>query len=159
MNWIDFNIICVGEKIPKILKNDYFSTDVMNHNCNKSKKCYINQWDVLNRVQGIWYEFWSKDKKYDFLIKSDWESPESLNDDELFLEHGYQLYVDEDKCNIIGDLVRFYIKQSPIKQVIVLFRHQGHESERFHNKLSVEEFLSRLVNKRIYGNIAYIIGE
>ena len=159
MNWIDFNIICIGEKKPKILENDYFSTDVMNHNCNKVQKCYIEQWDILNRIQGIWYEFWSKNEKYDFLINSDWISPETISDRELSFEHGYRLYVESDDCRIISDLIRFYIKQSPIKQIIVLFRHQGHEKERFHNRLSIEEFLSMLVSKKIYGNVAYIVGE
>ena len=158
MNWIDFNIICIGEKKPKVLENDYFSTDVMNHNYNKSQKCYIEQWDILNRIQGIWYEFWSKNEKYDFLINSDWNSPETISDRELSFEHGYRLYVKSDDCKIISDLIRFYIKQSPIKQIIVLFRHQGHEKERFHNRLSIEEFLSMLVSKKIYGNVAYIVG-
>ena len=159
MNWIDFNIICVGEKTPKILKDDYFSTAIMNHNRNKSQKCYISEWDILNRIQGIWYEFWSKNEKYDFLINSDWENPEMISDDELLLDHGYKLFVNSDECNIIENFIRFYIKQSPIRQIIVLFRHQGHERERFHNKISIKEFLSMLVNKKIYGNVAYIIGE
>ncbi len=159
MNWIDFNIICVGEKRPKTFKNDYFSTQIMNRNCNKSQKCYIEKWDILNRIQGIWYEFWSKDEEYDFLINSDWKIDESSKCDESPLGHGYRLYVDFGDCGIIGELLKFYVNQSPIKQIIVLFRHQGHECERFHNRLSVEEFLSMLVNKDIYGNVAYIVGE
>lgn len=159
MNWIDFNIICVGEKIPKILKNDVYSTEVMNRNYNKSQKCYVDEWELLNRIQGIWYEFWSKSERYDFLINSEWESPELVDDNELSLDHGYRLYLNLDGGNIIEELIRFYVKQSPIKQVIVLFRHQGYEKERFYNKLSVEEFLSMFDKRKIYGNIAYIVGE
>ncbi len=159
MNWVDFNIICVGEKTPEISENEYYSTEVMNRNCNKSQKCYVENWDILNRIQGIWYEFWSKDEKYDFLVNSDWENPERIEDAELSFAHGYRLYVEPDNRDIIGDLIAFYIERSPVGQIIVLFRHQGHESERFHNKMSSEEFLANLVDKKIYGNVAYIVGE
>ena len=158
MNWIDFNIICVGAKAPKKIKNDFYSTQIMNRNCNKSQKCYIYEWELLNRVQGIWYEFWTKNEKYDFLINSDWGNPETVYDSELALEHGYRLFLNSEDCAIIKDLIRFYVECSPIKQIIVLFRHQGHEKERFHNKLSAEDFLNRFINGSIYGNVAYIVG-
>lgn len=32
MNWIDFNILCIGEKKPKICKSEVFSTEIMNKN-------------------------------------------------------------------------------------------------------------------------------
>ena len=159
MNWIDFNILCIGEKSPKKLKNDFYSTEVMNRNCNKSKKCYVDEWDLLNHIQGIWYEFWSKNEKYDFLINSDWKKPETVSDNDFLGEHGYRLFLEPTNYNIIENLIKFYVEQSPIKQIIVLFRHQGYEKERFHNKLSIKEFLHRFINGEIYGNVAYIVGE
>lgn len=161
MNWIDFNIICIGEKKPKIFENEIFSVDIMNQNYNKAVKCYIEKWDILNRIQGIWYELWSKDEKYDYFIKSTWEKPILANNEENITNapHGYPLYIEKSDSVILGDIIKFYIHHSPIKQVIVLFRHQGYEKERIHEALTLDEFLSRFIEKSIYGNIAYIIHE
>ena len=73
MNWIDFNILCVGQLHSAIYKNDIYNIEVMNHDPNKSIKCYVECWDIVNRIQGIWYELWSSDEKYDYIINSTWE--------------------------------------------------------------------------------------
>lgn len=161
MNWIDFNIICIGEKKPKIIENEVFSIDIMNRNYNKAVKCYIEKWDILNRIQGIWYELWSKEEKYDYIIKSTWESPipENLNGNETNVPHGYPLFIEESDSKIFSNIIEFYIHSSPIKKVIVLFRHQGYENERFYEPLKLKNFISLFIGKKIYGNVAYIIGE
>ena len=80
MNWIDFNILCIGQLHPKIFKNDVYNIEVMNHDPNKSIKCYIECWDIVNRIQGIWYELWSSEEKYDYIINSTWELNNDIHD-------------------------------------------------------------------------------
>lgn len=155
MNWIDFNILCVGQLHSAIYKNDIYNIEVMNHDPNKSIKCYVECWDIVNRIQGIWYELWSSEKKYDYIINSTWK----LNNykEELNGECGYQLFMDIDYRQFLFYLLNFYVKQSPVNRIIVLFRHQGHESEIIENCMSVKTFVDKLINKEIYGNIAYIL--
>ena len=155
MNWIDFNILCVGQLHSAIYENEIYNIEVMNHYPNKSIKCYIECWDIVNRIQGIWYELWSSDEKYDYIINSTWE----LNKDKEKLNSacGYRLFIEDDYRQLFLDLFGFYARQSPVNKIIVLFRHQGHESERIENCMSVKTFVDKLVNKDIYGNIAYIL--
>lgn len=153
MNWIDVNIICIGAKKPKIYKNDLYTIEVMNCNPNKSHKCYFENWDILNRIQGIWYELWTINNKDDFLINSTWKKNDK-ND-----RCGYQLFVDHSALPFFENVFRFYINQSPIKKIIVLFRHQGNEYGYIENSMHMSDFLNRFVNKQIYGNIAYILEE
>ena len=157
MNWVDFNIICVGAYSPKIFKNSVYDIEAMNGDSRKTIKCYIEGWDILNRIQGIWYELWSSDKKYDYLINSTWEL-QDVKKSEDNISHGYQLFIDKTCKDILYDILYFYINASPIKKIIVLFRHQGHESDNLHSYLSLDCFLEKLIKKEIYGNVAYIIG-
>ena len=154
MNWIDFNIICVGARVPRIYNNQAYTIDVMNNNCNKPIKCYVRNWDVLNRIQGIWYELWSAEEKYDEIIKSTWHLEKSASGETM---QGYQLYIDEDYAQLLSDILKFYINNSPIKKIIVLFRHQGYEFEQIYKSMSVQEFLFKLLNKEIFGNVAYLV--
>ncbi|MBO5327705.1 MAG: hypothetical protein J6B04_00865 [Clostridia bacterium] len=155
MNWIDFNIICVGARKAKIFINEAYSIDVMNRDSNKAVKCYVENWDILNRVQGIWYELWSLNQKYDNIIKSTWCLNNICDDKENL--HGYQLYIEENDKQLVFDILNFYINCSPIKKIIVLFRHQGYETESIKNAMSVNDFLGKLINKEIYGNVGYIL--
>lgn len=156
MNWIDINIICVGEHRPKIYKNDVFSIDIMNKNCNKTVKCYVKNWDILNRVQGIWYELWSNKGEHDDIIKSTWELKNNKGDKN---SGGYQLYIDEANKHLLSDILNFYIECSPIKKVVFLLRHQGYEKENIQNDMPIKEFLNMFVNKKVYGNVAYILSK
>lgn len=153
MNWIDFNILCIGEKKPEVYKNSIYSIEVMNRRPNKSCKCYKNYWDVVNHINGIWYELWTTNKEYDFLIDSTWALGSANN---LF---GYQLFIDEKNRKILYDILNFYLENSPIKKIIVLFRHQGYESGYIENDLPINSFIDKLINKEIYGNIAYIVSK
>lgn len=149
LNWIDFNILCIGARKPKIYENNLYTIDVMNTNPDKAYKCYINHWDVINRIQGIWYELWTVNNKDDFIINSNWKIDMDL--------YGYQLFIDKKERPFFQDIFNFYIANSPIKKIIVLFRHQGYESGYIENNMSVNVFLDKFVNKEIYGNIAYIL--
>lgn len=155
MNWIDFNIICVGARKPKVHKNEAYTIEIMNRNCNKAVKCYATDWDILNRVQGIWYELWSVDRKYDDIIKSTWQVLSTDNKDGVI--HGYQLYIEDKYRQLLFDIFSYYISCSPIKKIIVLFRHQGYENESIKACMMVNDFLDHLIKKEIYGNIAYIL--
>ena len=108
MNWIDFNILCVGQLHSAIYKNDFYNIEVMNHDPNKSIKCYVECWDIVNRIQGIWYELWSSEKKYDYIINSTWK----LNNykEELNGACGYQLFMDIDYRQFLFHLLNFYLK-------------------------------------------------
>ena len=152
MNWIDFNIICVGAYKPKILKNEFYLIEAMNTSCYKAIKCYVENWDILNRIQGIWYELWSKTKEYDDIIKSTWQIKAENNG-------GYQLFIDEKDKPLLMNLFNFYVDVSPIKKIIVLFRHQGYETEKIESCMPINVFLDKLINKGIYGNIAYILSK
>ena len=153
MNWIDFNIICVGARKPMIYNNAIYMIDIMNKNCNKSVKCYIENWDIINRIQGIWYELWSSENQYDDIIKTTWKLQNACDED----IHGYQLYIDETDRRLLYEVFDFYVQLSPIKKIIVLFRHQGYEMESLKSCMTIKAFLDKLINKEIYGNIAYII--
>lgn len=153
LNWIDFNILCIGARKPKIYDNNLYAIEVMNNDPNKAYKCYIKNWDVVNHIQGIWYELWSVNDKNDFLINSTWELK---NGNELY---GYQLFIEKEDKQVLSDIFNFYIKNSPIKKIIVLFRHQGYESGYIENNMSMNIFINKLINKEIYGNIAYILSE
>lgn len=118
MNWIDFNILCVGQLHSAIYENEIYNIEAMNHDPNKSIKCYIECWDIVNRIQGIWYELWSSDEKYDYIINSTWE----LNKDKEKLNSacGYRLFIEDDYRQLFLDLFGFYAKQSPVNKIIVL---------------------------------------
>lgn len=149
MNWVDFNILCVGERKPIIYKNDIYSVEVMNNNPNKAIKCYTENWSVVNRIQGIWYEFWTMNEKYDFIVNSTWKKICDL--------YGYQLFIDRKFQTFFTDIFNFYIDKSPVRKIIVLFRHQGYETGYIQNNMPANIFTEKLVNKGIYGNIAYIL--
>lgn len=149
MNWIDFNILSVGSKKPAVYNNEFFDIDIMNYNANKSVKCYVEHWDILNHIKGIWYELWCKHTEDDFIINSTWEVPNE--------KMGYRLYIDDKYKKIIENILIFYIDNSPIKKIIILFRHQGHEYEQITSTISLSDFMNKLLNKDIYGNVAYVL--
>ena len=151
LNWIDFNILCIGAQKAKIFANNLYSVEVMNNNPNKAHKCYIEHWDVINRIQGIWYELWTLNDKDDFIINSTWKLDSDV--------YGYQLYIDREVKPILQDILNFYIANSPIEKIIVLLRHQGYETGYIENNMPVNTFLDKLINKEIYGNVAYILSK
>lgn len=153
MNWIDFNIICIGARQPKIYTNDLYSIEAMNKNPNKAHKCYVDNWDLVNRIQGIWYELWSINDINSFIINSTWKLHNGNN------LYGYQLFIEKKYKDKFLNIFNFYIANSPIRKIIVLFRHQGYESGYIENNMAVGDFLDKLINKEIYANIAYIIGD
>ncbi len=152
MNWIDFNILCIGEKKPKICKSEVFSTEIMNKNHNSSRKCYVENWDILNHIQGIRYALWTKEEKFDFIVNSTWETERENGG-------GYQLFVEKENINIFFDILHFYIFHSPVRKIIVLFRHQGEERERISETPELNVFLEKLSSGEIYGNMAYCVTE
>lgn len=150
MNWIDFNILCVGAGKPAIYRSNIFSVEVVNEDPDTAIKCYIENWDVVNRIQGIWYEFWTKNEDYDFLVDSTWERESDL--------YGYRLFIDRKFEKLFANIFKYYVHKSPVRKIIVLFRHQGFETGYIQNYMSVDTFMEKFINKEIFGNIAYILG-
>lgn len=151
MNWIDFNILCVGAKKVALYENEVFLVEAMNNNPNKTCKCYVRNWDVVNHIQGIWYELWTINDENDFIINSTWQLDHGNK------SYGYQLFIEKENENVFSKILNYYIKKSPIKKIIVLFRHQGYETGIIKNTMPVSEFIDKLIRKDIYGNVAYIL--
>lgn len=160
MDWIDFNIVCIGQRIARRWKSKRFLIDIMNLNPNKSRKCYRSIWDAMNHIKGIWYEIWSENQDINLFdstyeMPSCYELPEGHPD---AAPHGWPIVCQIPRAEIEG-ILKFYIRHSPIRKIIVLFRHQGYERERFNGSISLDKFLERLYEKDIYGNIAYVISD
>lgn len=160
MDWIDFNIICIGQCIPKRWKSELFLIDLMNLNPNKTHKCYSSVWDIMNHIKGIWYEIWSKDKDADLFDSTYEMSPcyELPIGQPEAAPHGWPIVCQVPRSEM-EDILRFYINHSPVRKIIVLLRHQGYEKERYHGLISLNEFLERLYANNIYGNVAYFISD
>lgn len=72
---------------------------------------------------------------------------------------GYQLFVEKENINIFLDILHFYIFHSPVRKIVVLFRHQGEERERISETPELNVFLEKLSSGEIYGNMAYCVTE
>ena len=160
MDWVDFNIVCIGQHIARRWKSKRFLIDIMNLNPNKSRKCYRSIWDAMNRIKGIWYEVWSADQDVNLFdstyeMSPCYELPEGQPD---AAPHGWPIVCLVSRAEMEG-ILKFYIQNSPIHKIIVLFRHQGYEKERFNGSIYLDKFLERLYANDIYGNIAYVISD
>lgn len=155
MNWIDFNILCIGEKIPEIVQQDKFIVEVMNKNPNKLCKCYIDCWHVISSMKGIWYEFWIEEEflTSNYFIQDKYKVVENENQ----AAHGYPLKIKKSLLPVFKEIINFYLMKSPIHSIIVLFRHQGYEKERIHNAIDLNNFIYKLKLGKIFGNVAYIV--
>lgn len=61
------------------------------------------------------------------------------------------------RCYLLVSSAFYYIHYKD--KIIVLFRHQGYEKERFSGSICLNNFLERLYANDICGNFAYVISD
>lgn len=148
----DLNILCIGQKMQTIAPTQGINIEANDRNTIKYSPIYVDSWQVLQRITGMWYSIepaardgkpWNPDTEFFDLSV---EKPRRL------------MVVSNDRSNdIVGRLIDYYLKASPIKTIAVLLRLQDDGDDVFHGIISKQMFMRKFANGEIMYNVAYLI--
>lgn len=148
----DLNILCIGQKMQTIAPAQGINVEANDRNTIKYSPIYVDSWQVLQRIKGIWYSIepaarddkpWNPDTEFFDLSV---EKPRRL------------MVVSNDRSNdIVGRLIDYYLKASPIKTIAVLMRLQDDGDDVFHGIISRQMFMRKFAYGEIMYNVAYLI--
>lgn len=157
----DLNIICFNQKNAEYSANERIKCDAIDINI-KTPVTYSG-WNILQGFKGIWYDVYPKDRiaenyQYDneffdiVCIKDTYI--DTLN--ALKVKGNKLICIKKFKQDLI-DLIKFYLKKSPIKRICFMARVQDEEVEAVLGTLKKDEFFSKLLNNELRFNVAYIV--
>lgn len=130
---------------------------------------YKDIWGYMTAMRGVWY-YLGQDEDGWFnslaIVDSEFENsadngliPRWLADDEDVRSNLTPLIVKEDNDDQFREVLKFLIRESPIKTIMFLARYQGGEKEIVCGVLKYAEFERMLNQHKILFNVCYIISE
>lgn len=148
MIWIDFGIICIGQKqisVPSGMK------DIVVEGCQRtadSEPLYneFYHFHTADKLLGCWYNIWL---------------PEPICYEESFFDIAPEgiPYVEAapkwSEC--VENILSFYISQSPTNEIAVLLRVQDTSDDIVHSDCSFDEFIRALTEGKIKWNELYFV--
>lgn len=148
MIWIDFGIICIGQKqisapsnIKDIVVEGY-------HRTAESEPFYNENYhfSTADKLLGCWYNIWL---------------PEPICYEESFFDIASKgvpyVEVVPKWSKYVENILSFYISQSPTKKIAVLLRVQDSSNDTVHPDCCFDEFIQELTNGNIKWNEIYCI--
>lgn len=151
----DFNLVCIGEREPEFLKIKSIGADVFGSKYEKGRHCgYGLHWRGLEGQIGTWYQFYPT---------ADCNKDTRNYDDEFF-----DLRIKKNKYILVplkahGDdvlhIVDFYIKKSPIGEVLVLFRLDETGESSYIEQIGHTDFADRFKREKLKFNRIYRVTE
>ncbi len=169
----DFNIICLNQKKVTLMESDTMRCDffVLNKNDTSipqsiDQQRIMDEWGTLfHMFQGIWY----------YIYPNSWAKRTYLEEEDFFdYRHKDKAYCEN--INVlkhkkdgmlsapcrqedIEKLITFYLKESPIRRILVMGKVQGNDVEAVLGTMTKKEFLSKLKKGQLRFNVAYILKE
>ena len=148
MIWIDFGIICIGQKQTSAPSN---MNDIVIEGYERtadSEPFYNDYYHfyTADKLMGCWYNIWL---------------PESICYEESFFDIATKgvpyIEVVPKWTEYVKDILSFYIGQSPINKIAVLLRVQDSSNNTVHSDCSLDEFIQRLTVGNIKWNDLYFV--
>lgn len=149
----DFNLVCIGEREPEFLKIKSIGADIFGSKYEKGRHCgYGSHWGKLKVQNSIWYQFYP--------IVDCNEDARNYNDEFFDLRIKKNKYIlvpliahSKDVLHIID----FYIKKSPIGEVLVLFRLDETGESSYIEQIGYTDFADRFEKQKLKFNRIYRI--
>lgn len=158
----DLNVLVLKQKEPSELP---FFSSISVINEFQERLRYFEIWPYMTQTEGVWYCL-GHDKGYPFFDALDILEAK-FNDkimsypywisDEIVLGNLIHLKIFDKYRNDFIKIIKYLIKQSPIKTIMLMARFQGGEEEVVCGVLSFEEFLLLHEQDKILFNVCYII--
>lgn len=161
----DLNILAINQKNPTKLPFKS-KIEVQNEFDNYGVKRYHSIWSYMTQMSGVWYSLVREEDGVCNAYKicdSDYEIEESKIDmpywiyDEDIKYNLTPLIIREDYENDFKKIIKYLIKESPIKTIMLLARYQSTEHEIVCGVLTLDEFNELLNKRKILFNVCYII--
>jgi hypothetical protein len=163
----DFRIVCIGQKKYSDFQSEFFNTD----HFIAQKPQMDFEWRVMHSLIGKSYEFSIKQR-----MQNDFDKYEPFDIGNFINQNTVPEYCDIINKNLlprdydymssvvilkhldeIRRIITFYIAQSPINCVTVLFRLQDKEYETIVGVIELNDFFQKLSSGNILYNVAYVI--
>lgn len=169
----DFNIVCLNQKKAKFMESETIQYDFFDLNKNDSsvpqsvdQQRILDEWGTLFQMfQGIWY----------YIYPNSWAERTYLKEEDFFdYRHKEKAYCENinvlkhkkdgmlsapNRQEDIDKLITFYLKESPIRRILVMGKVQGNDAEAVIGTMTKKEFLSKLKKGQLRFNVAYILKE
>lgn len=169
----DFNIVCLNQKKVTLMESDTMRCDffVLNKNDTSipqsiDQQRIMDEWGTLFQMfQGIWY----------YIYPNSWAEHTYLEEENFFdYRHTEKVYCENinvlkhkkdgmlsapNRQEDIEKLITFYLKESPIRRILVMGKVQGNDVEAILGTMTKKEFLSKLKKGQLRFNVAYILKE
>ena len=169
----DFNIICLNQKKVTLMESDTMRCDffVLNKNDTSipqsiDQQRIMDEWGTLfHMFQGIWY----------YIYPNSWAKRTYLEEEDFFdYRHKDKAYCENinvlkhkkdgmlsapSRQEDIEKLITFYLKESPIRRILVMGKVQGNDVEAVLGTMTKKELLSKLKKGQLRFNVAYILKE
>ena len=161
----DLNILCVGQTVPTTIipDNSNIWITYSNDDFRIMQKRYIEIDPLMNYIDGIWYELYRTSDEYagtcicDYSDNSGvypyWVLSESVQEDLR------PMIIDSVYYDSFIAILKYLLKQSPIKTIFLSCRYQSEDKEIICGTLCLDDFINFLQNKKILTNICYSICE
>ena len=148
MIWIDFGIICIGQKQPSVplnMKDFVFE----NYERTSHSEPFYNEdyhFYTADKLTGYWYKIWL---------------PDPICYEESFFDIATKgvpyIEVVPKWTEYVTNILSFYIEQSPIKKIAVLLRVQDSSNDTVHSDYTIDEFIQGLTKGNIKWNELYFV--
>ena len=145
----DLNIICLGQRRSKRIRNVQSGNKICVESYNrngKSPPCiYAEEFPVTHQLRGIWYRIWpNRDVTYQPFFDL-----ASKGDNHYILISGHSHDLEE--------IMQYYLELSPIHMICVLVRLQYETAEHIHDACTLTHYFEKLRRGEIRFNESYIL--
>lgn len=150
MIWVDFGIICIGQKNSSVPSDvaDKLIVDIHDRQGDSSPlydKTYYN-FCTADKLNGYWYNFFLPD-------------PACFEESLFDISHRDIPYITilPKWVDTVRRILEFYINESPDNRIAVLIRIQDNSDDVEHSVRSIDEFMGELIDGNIRWNELYYI--
>lgn len=165
----DLKILVVNQKKRTVSKIPFkTSIQVVNEVNDYSGARYHSIWPFMTHARGIWYSLHYQNERglnyatfcmSDFSVDpNDQDMPYWLFDKDVKSDLT-PLLIKNEFYSDFENIVRYLVKKSPIKTIMVLGRYQGFENETICGTMTLDEYFTLMAQKKIYFNVSYILRE
>lgn len=128
----DFNVICLGQSVPRIITYGEIGVDVI-----AAKDGYGCHWTALNNSNGTWYQFYPLER----------EKTGQYNDeffDLTIINRNYMAVPYDNHLAALKKTVDGYLSSSPVHEILVLIRLDERGESNDISEITAENFMSCL---------------
>ena len=115
----DFNLICLNQQCPQFFESKDIAIEIVD----KVHGGYLPGWKLLKSKDGIWYQFYPQDK---FSNRTYADEFFDLGQE---IGNTFSVRVIDNNIRTIEAILSFYLSQSPIHEICVMFWLDGDEKK------------------------------